>query len=449
MEIPSFFGMFGIIILTENRLFCRIYVCEKNEMGECKMTGNYYNNYPEQDYDIDNYEDFKIKKVKFNYVMLIASVLAGIVFFVLGEVIRAAMEEHMPAPFMVGIYFWAFGICLAVGLFAAHVVMGTFSQFQKPLLVLLTLILSLSGGMLFELLYELGGSQIDIKEADIIFAIDNSGSMEENDPEQLRVEAIEEIIDGSDSDFRYAVYSFGDSVEMIRNMADQSEGTGSLQRTPNGGTPIVGVLEQIERDIDSKQFQLGRNTKIVLLTDGYATDNGMFFHNAINRPLKYFAKKNISINAVGLGNVDEVLMNQMADKTGGVFIMADDVSQLAEAMKTASTTYKERNLLGFRPALNLGWFYGLMRIVFITLLGTALLFLKLGIVGNRESQEVILLFTIGGSLLAGLFMEFGINAFSISPGVVRFVSIILMTLTPSYAVREYSMSEYGSGAMIG
>lgn len=413
------------------------------------MVRDYYNNYSDQGYDIDNYEEFKIKKSKFNYVMLIASILAGILFFVLGEGIRASMEERMPAPFIVGIYFLVFGVFLAIGLFASHVVMGTFSQFQRPVLVVLTLILLLSGGILFELLYELGGFRSDIKEADIIFAIDNSGSMEENDPEQLRVQAIEEIIEDTGSDFRYAVYSFGESVEMVRNMADQSEGTGYLERNPNGGTPIVGVLEQIESDIDSKQFQLGRNTKIVLLTDGYATDNGMFFHNAINRPLKYFAKKNISINTVGLGNVDEALMNRMADKTGGVFIMADDISQLSDAMKTASTTYKERNLLGFRPALDLGWLYGLMRIVFITLLGTSLLFLKLGIAGNKESQEVILIFTVGGSLLAGLFMEFGINTFSISPGVVRFASIILMSMTPSYVVREYSMSEYGNGAMIG
>lgn len=429
--------------------------------GKKKKTGqNYYNDpyggmngYDMNGYDMNNYGGMnnfdymgmKTKKTLFHPAMVVASVIAAVIFFILGEVILSLMEGGVPGPIMIGVYFLVFGICLAVALMAVKTISGDAMESKTFVIILVCLAIFLFGGMLFEFLYELGGKQSQVIESDCIFVIDNSGSMSSNDPMQKRVQAIEEILMEKEDSYRYAVYTFGDQIGMIREMAPISEGHGKLEIMPNGNTPIVGVLTQIQEDIESGKLDVSDHARIVMLSDGAATDNGILFHNKIDKPLKYFAKNNIIINTVGLGSVDESLMQKIADKTGGIFVMAEDVSQLTDAMKSAAEIDADRTLLSYRPAVKLGWLYGILRVFFITALGLVFAGIKLAIVDNQESESLILICSIGGSILAGLLMELGINALGITPVVIHAICAVLIALTPAYRVK-YIQSGGGFGA---
>lgn len=62
--------------------------------------------------------------------------------------------------------------------------------------VLLLLIL----GILFEFIYELDFSSVRTVADNYVFAIDNSGSMQDNDPNQERVAAIKQLLSNRDED---------------------------------------------------------------------------------------------------------------------------------------------------------------------------------------------------------------------------------------------------------
>lgn len=408
-----------------------------------------YGGYGEDLYGGYGYDTtIKQKQTSFNVVMLVLSIVGTVIFYLVGEALQNLMAENVPGPVFIGIYFLVFGIILAIALFLSHLINGTSPENGNPLYILITLGILLIGGMLFEFLYELGGKEVQVIETDCIFIIDNSGSMEANDPNQVRIRALEEIVNEKGSDFKYAVYSLGSEVGMIRQMAPASEGTGTLMRDPNGGTPIVGTLTQIQNDIENGVLSISGNTRIIMLTDGGATDNGFLLHTPINKPLKYFAKHNIVINTVGLGDVDNNLMQKIADKTGGVFIMADDITKLTDAMKDAARISADRNLLSYRPNVGMDWLYAFMRILFIAVLGLSFLPLKLALTGNVESESMVLVFVVAGSIIAALFMELGINLIGFSPAIMRLISVILIGMTPSYLVSISSVVPWDNGGMV-
>lgn len=168
-------------------------------------------------------------------------------------------------------------------------------------------------GILFEFIYELDFSSVRTVADNYVFAIDNSGSMQDNDPNQERVAAIKQLLSNRDEDVEFAVYTFSEDIRCIREMMPVSAGIEDFTTEPNGGTPIVGVLGKIMDDMESGALPYDEGTQVILLTDGYATDNG-FFDFRLNKILKKYNSKKVSVSTVGLGSVDENMLNDISGK---------------------------------------------------------------------------------------------------------------------------------------
>lgn len=114
--------------------------------------------------------------------------------------------------------------------------------------------------------------------------------MQDNDPNQERVAAIKQLLSNRDEDVEFAVYTFSEDIRCIREMMPVSAGIEDFTTEPNGGTPIVGVLGKIMDDMESGALPYDEGTQVILLTDGYATDNG-FFDFRLNKILKKYNSK--------------------------------------------------------------------------------------------------------------------------------------------------------------
>lgn len=363
------------------------------------------------------------KRTRFSKLFLIVSLIVSVIFFLLGEVIYRTLITGVNSVVFMGVYFALFGLLLSIGLFVVAKISDLEITSNKILLVGGCVLLLLILGILFEFIYELDFSSVRTVADNYVFAIDNSGSMQDNDPNQERVAAIKQLLSNRDEDMEFAVYTFSEDIRCIREMMPVSAGIEDFTTEPNGGTPIVGVLGKIMDDMESGALPYDEGTQVILLTDGYATDNG-FFDFRLNKILKKYNSKKVSVSTVGLGSVDENMLNDISGKTGGISVRTDNVDELATAMASAvRVTDTSRNLLSARARTNYNWAYALMRIVFLIILGAGFLGIKLLAVDNTANLGMILISSLIGIVLGALIMEVGLSLI-----LNEFFARLLMTL---------------------
>ena len=392
-----------------------------------------------------------------NKGVLVISAAAGVVGSFVSGLIYRIISPMMWSPLAVGISFMIFAAVL-IGIMGVVNLLNDnlgfhVSKFHDGGQIILTLIGFILGalilGTLFEFIYEMNffeGKKGYQEPTSYVFLIDNSGSMDSSDPENVRYAAITQIISGKEDSFPYAVYGFSNGVEVMRELAPISAGNNELTGIASGGTEIRGTLTRLYEEYENGlKDQLGEAPKFLLLSDGYATDIGWF--SSINKILKEYAKTNIEISTVGLGEADDELMQQIADDTGGVYISVNDVNQLEQSMsqaisksganKYARTLYTLRNV----PSLN--FLYALMRIVFTAILGVGISCSMLFATGKGDDSDKIVTTSIITGVLAGLALELLINGIPLPPNLVRYLYFILVALT---FITEMGFGGNGRGA---
>lgn len=389
-----------------------------------------------------------MEKGRYSIKMLIGSILAGVVFAVIGEILYQALHEHLPRIVMAEIYF--VGLFLFLGLAIWMIGKTVYSRSYKGVPMrqwirafLAMLVLT----AVFEFIYEIQFNEIRKKADAYIFVIDSSGSMSETDPDGLRFKAIENMLEEKPQDFRYAVYLFSDDVIRVREIAPQSNTNAFSQDGGGGGTAIKHTLETLLEDIQSKKLDIsGLNAHVILLSDGFSTDINFFNKYGVIKTLNEYAKEGISISTVGLLDADEELMTLIAEKTGGVFVNVDDVQNLDEAMAQAGNLGKDnRHLLGFRNSRNLDLLYAVMRILFITGLGIVIGLEKAFICEKFLDNTAVIKSSAVGSALAGMCIEAGMNGLGIHPALIRLLVCILISFT---LLREDFLGRNDSGAEV-
>ena len=388
-------------------------------------------------------EKSKLNRQRGMYLaVFVASIVAGIIGLVVSSIIYGITKEILWSPLAVGISFAVFAttfiLCMAIVSVLFQLGKKEFSRGgETAILPFLFIIGTLILGTLFEFIYEVDFfSQIRgyQEPTAYIFLIDNSGSMEVSDPEAFRYDAIEKIISQKPDDFPYAVYGFSDGVWTQRELSPAYEGVGELDSTPGGGTAIRGTLDKFFEDYENGlKEQLGSSPKILLLSDGEATDVGFFAH--IDKTLSNYSKADLPVSTVGLGDcIDEDLMHQIADETGGVYISSQDVDQLESAMQNAISQYSKnryaRTLYTRRKVPSLGVLYAIMRIFFTGILSVGISLSMLFVAKDSPADEkLIVLSSIATGVLSGLIMEMGINLLNLPPSIIRIVFFILTALT--------------------
>ena len=105
-------------------------------------------------------------------------------------------------------------------------------------------------------------------------------------------------------------------------------------------------------------------------------------------------------------NIDVNYLQEIADKTGGRFVIANDISQLPSMMAAAARLVDlGRNLISYRPRVRIPFLYSFLRIVFVTILGLVLTVTKAAVLDDTADLKLMCMISAAGSLLGGLFLE--------------------------------------------
>lgn len=195
---------------------------------------------------------------------------------------------------------------------------------------------------------------------DVVFAIDETGSMTTNDDEGQRIDATRSFIDtlnasnGDRSGFvqftttdyteencrwegwrrvcdrDYHVPQHNDIVGYHELSTDLGAVKGDLDEWAQGGTNITRGID-VATTVHTNQSDPKENRVIVLLTDGRNQDSGTTDSATVEAARRAHEDHGITIYPVGLGdNVDDSLMRQIEDVANGTYYHADDADELEE-----------------------------------------------------------------------------------------------------------------------
>lgn len=385
----------------------------------------------------------------YSIMMLLGTILAGLAYALIADPIISRLEIILPGIVLVPAYM--LGLFLFLGLAVYLIGKLVYSTSRSRINMkqwVLVLVLIIVCSLVFEFLYEIVRPKAKVMNIDsYIFVLDDSGSMLQNDPQFIRYQAVNKLLEDKKSDFQYAVYSFSSDCALLQDMQPISAGAFNPElpdESTMGMTEVLHTLRAIYNDIDSGALKLGKKTRIIFLSDGYATDLDIFNkYSSLVPLLDQYADKGVSISTVGLLNADDSLMSMIATKTGGEYIDVQNIDDLVDGMAQAGKlNLAKRHLLGYRPAAEFNILLGLMRILFVTGLGLIIAFEKTILCEKFLNTTSVLISSVVGGVLAGICIEVGMNLFGIHPTIMRTFTCILIAFT---LLRVDLFFEHGQG----
>ncbi len=186
-------------------------------------------------------------------------------------------------------------------------------------------------------------SEVSRVDQDIILAIDSSGSMDWNDPNDLRISGAQEYVGKLRCPDRVAVVDFDSDAWLTRrNIGRQAhhlshpghncepdyvEAKGDLATIDSNGGTNFGAALVVANDELVAYGDHRHQWVIILLTDGQ--NNQVSYDNTALAQSIRAAGLGIIIYTIGLGDEpDDVLLTQIAENTGGTYYAAPDAQSI-------------------------------------------------------------------------------------------------------------------------
>lgn len=366
---------------------------------------------------------------KFNFVLmlttLVTALVAGLVVRLLhGSLLQAWGESGWGGPLTVGLSFGAFLVIVGLdvlltsnlmGTYRADVVTGKNSRLRVFAYMMLGVLAMMLVMGLAELLYECSfRSEPKEKPATYVFMIDDSSSMLENDPNEMRYQVVERLLKDQHPETHYTVYAFSSSTKLIVPMQTVAEGFPSYPSPDYRVTNMKGCMEQVIDDYENGVWSAEGAIKVILITDGAPTDmTGHYYEmsdfDLFAEVLDRFRNQGIAFNSVGVRYADDAMMTRMASYTGGTYVRIDDAEQLVEAVNDATASIKveriERTLLTERNEEARDWLYALIRILAVALSGVILAATAVVCYGNADASSFLVMANAIKGVVAGVLLE--------------------------------------------
>ncbi|MEC0241082.1 VWA domain-containing protein [Paenibacillus dokdonensis] len=375
---------------------------------------------------------------KLNLLMLLFSLIGGAVGFGVSEVILDKWGGEWPWIVVIGLYFGLVALFIGLSCLVAEMISPRlngpswrqrYTGTSWKLLVPATLVMLFVVGLGLEFVYEINaGGAKPVK--DIALVIDNSGSMQETDPDNGRYTAAKSMISRMDSDNRVAVMVFSDQTNLlqpfmqVKNQAAKDKILGEIDalEATDGGTDISRALSETMQHIQDKG-DAGRGTMVVLLSDGFSDVD-------LNSALALYKQKNVQVNTIGLSLVQSdgsSLLKSIAQETGGQYYDVQNAGDLSVVFQKIYQDTGERTLITERtgPTQN-SPVYMIIRIAALALIGAGI-GLALGLI--FDNRYLARSFGVGGvvsGLLAGLLLEFGLSGEGWSDAVIRLLACLVL-----------------------
>ncbi|MCR8644712.1 VWA domain-containing protein [Paenibacillus sp. N1-5-1-14] len=388
-------------------------------------------------------------------MLTLFSLVGGVLGFIVGEIMLNQWGGTMHNTLLMGLYYGQFALIVGLSCLLSEVISpelnGNGWKFRYAsdgwkLLIPSTLILLFVAGALFQFLYSVQYAKKEVVQ-DYIVILDKSESMRESDPGKQSIKAAQSLIEKLDDTNRVALYTFNEETQLIfplTRTADASTKSElvhklSAMEEPIGKTDIGKALTTAMDDL-KKDGAAGHSVAVILISDGYSEVN-------TSQVLSPYVHDHVRVHTVGIDDTQKEgnkLLQRIAQETGADFYDVKRADRITDAFNIIYDNGNHRHLMNERLGSTAdSVFYGVLRVVFILILGM-LLGLSLGII--FDNRYLAKSFGIGGAiagLLAGLVLETGLQGASF-PMIYRGLADIILAFVLSLSTLIVAVPERGS-----
>ena len=164
------------------------------------------------------------------------------------------------------------------------------------------------------------------KYMDVVLTIDASGSMKGTEIKHAK-NALKEFVKAKRNKDRCSVVQFTDVAEVLGNFKkSKTKIINDINEIEVGGKTDVdkGLKKAINVYTRDSYNDVGNEKNILLVCDGDVEYNQKIVDQAV--------KNNIAIYTILIGNKNESTLEKISNKTGGVFCLAENASDLSDSM---------------------------------------------------------------------------------------------------------------------
>ena len=169
------------------------------------------------------------------------------------------------------------------------------------------------------------------QDAMLTFVIDVSGSMAAENRLGMVKRALHLLVNELRSSDRVAIVVYGSDARMVLPPTRASNSETILEAIdrlePEGATNAAAGL-QMAYQVASEAYREGEINRLILCSDGVA-NVGVTGADEILATIERFARRNIALSTVGfgMGNFNDVMMEQLADKGNGNYAYVDTLEE--------------------------------------------------------------------------------------------------------------------------
>ncbi len=387
--------------------------------------------------------------------IFIWALIAGVIFGILGNVLFNKIISSLPSVLVVGIYFAVCTVVLILFLFIGNGIETRYTNGAYVAAAFVLCVVLFFVTMAFEFIYEFDREDLQEINNNYVFMIDNSGSMESNDPNYKRYEILNQIISELPYDAKIGVFTYASDVKRIGKMGTPA-GTFKIDdsaKVNDGNTYMLTCADTVADEI----IKSGENYNIINLTDGIPSDARSKFYitksKAYKNALKKCEEHGIKISSVGFGNPDSDFLIKLADSTGGIYMEVNSTEDLYSSLNNAisATDNSEftRTLISVRQGLKSNSIlYAFLRILFLSIIGIIFSFIKTLAASEQENTAVMIVTSAVFCIVGALLIELCTNVFGVSENLSRIIFCVLW----SVAISPVKKSEHrfvDNSALIG
>ena len=171
----------------------------------------------------------------------------------------------------------------------------------------------------------------DRKNATLIFTIDVSGSMAREDRLGLVKRSLRLLVDELRPTDEVGIVIYGSRGQVILNPTsgeDKDSIIEAIDRLQSGGSTFVEEGLELAYDMAVDRVETDRITRVIVLSDGVG-NVGNTSANSILREVRSQVDRGVTLTTVGfgMGNYNDVLMEQLANDGNGSYHYVDDISE--------------------------------------------------------------------------------------------------------------------------
>lgn len=175
-------------------------------------------------------------------------------------------------------------------------------------------------------------SEAEMPGSNFVFLIDVSGSMDADDKLELLKEGFLLMVDSMKATDRVAIVTYCDEVKVnlgSTNGDEKSKIRSAINKLSASGSTAGGAAIQKAYQIAEENFKVGGNNRIILGTDGdfnvgLSTDSALVDLIEAKRAIGVY----LTVLGVGNGNLNDSMMEKIADSGNGNYEYLDCAEQL-------------------------------------------------------------------------------------------------------------------------